>query len=120
MHNSGSINSIGNVIFLAGKNRFACANSTFMFHGVGKNIDRGTIFEKKDIMEMLDSFNAGEKQIASVLNQSTSMTVEQIDQLFTQAATKNADFAKTVGIVTDVKEISILLGTPSIQLVFNS
>src|SRR5258705_13380029 len=34
-HNVGGVNSIGNVIFLAGAERYACPNATFMFHGVG-------------------------------------------------------------------------------------
>jgi ATP-dependent protease ClpP protease subunit len=33
-HNVGNIDSIGNVIFLAGDERYASATSTFMFHGV--------------------------------------------------------------------------------------
>jgi hypothetical protein len=35
IHNIGNVDSIGNAIFLAGKHRYACKNSTFMFHGVG-------------------------------------------------------------------------------------
>lgn len=34
-HNIGNVDSIANVIFLAGKERFACGPSTFMFHGIG-------------------------------------------------------------------------------------
>ncbi len=33
-HNVGNVDSIGNVIFLAGTKRYAAPNSTFMFHGV--------------------------------------------------------------------------------------
>jgi len=38
VHNVSSVNSIGNVIFLAGKTRYATASSTFMFHGVGFDV----------------------------------------------------------------------------------
>ena len=38
MHNIGNVNSIGNAIFLAADERFACAHSTFMFHGVGFDV----------------------------------------------------------------------------------
>ncbi len=34
-HNIGNVDSIGNAIFLAADVRYACKNSTFMFHGVG-------------------------------------------------------------------------------------
>jgi ATP-dependent protease ClpP protease subunit len=33
-HNVGNVDSIGDVVFLAGETRYACAHSTFMFHGV--------------------------------------------------------------------------------------
>jgi ATP-dependent protease ClpP protease subunit len=33
MHSVGNVDSIGNAIFLAGKTRYACPVSTFMFHG---------------------------------------------------------------------------------------
>ncbi len=35
-HNVGNVDSIGNVIFLAAEERYACSTSTFMFHGVRK------------------------------------------------------------------------------------
>ena len=42
IHNVGNVGSIGNAIFLAGSKRYACAHSTFMFHGVGFNSPGGT------------------------------------------------------------------------------
>ena len=38
VHNIGSVNSIGNVMFLAGQQRYAVDNATFMLHGVGVDI----------------------------------------------------------------------------------
>src|SRR5688572_11202486 len=37
-HNVGSVNSIANVIFLAGEERYASPSATFMFHGVGFDV----------------------------------------------------------------------------------
>jgi ATP-dependent protease ClpP protease subunit len=34
-HNVGNVDSMGNVVFLSGDERYACPHSTFMFHGVG-------------------------------------------------------------------------------------
>jgi hypothetical protein len=39
IHNVGNVDSIGNVVFFAGSKRFAYAHSTFMFHGVGFDMD---------------------------------------------------------------------------------
>jgi ATP-dependent protease ClpP protease subunit len=46
-HNVGNVNSIGNVIFLAGTKRYATANATFMFHGVGFDAPQGQRLEEK-------------------------------------------------------------------------
>src|SRR6266702_4262635 len=40
-HNVGNVDSIGNAIFLAGDERYACPHSTFMFHGVGMDMPAG-------------------------------------------------------------------------------
>ena len=55
MHNVGNVNSIGNAIFVAADkgNRFACAHSTFMFHGVGVNI-QNMRFEERNTREFWD------------------------------------------------------------------
>ena len=37
-HNVGRVNSIGNVVFLAGEERYAVPHSAFMFHGVGFDV----------------------------------------------------------------------------------
>jgi ATP-dependent protease ClpP protease subunit len=37
-HNVGNVDSIDNAIFLAGSKRYACPHSTFMFHGVGFDV----------------------------------------------------------------------------------
>src|SRR5713101_1517285 len=51
IHNVGSVNSIGNAIFLAGKHRYACQHSTFMFHGVGFDSPAGVRLEEKFLLE---------------------------------------------------------------------
>jgi ATP-dependent Clp protease protease subunit len=43
-HNVGGVNSIGNVLFLAGRHRKAAPGTTFMFHGVGFDITSPTRF----------------------------------------------------------------------------
>jgi ATP-dependent Clp protease, protease subunit len=50
-HNVGNVDSIGNVVFLAGAERYACPHSTFMFHGVGFDIQQAVRFEEKLLRE---------------------------------------------------------------------
>lgn len=52
-YNIGQINSIGNVIFLAGEERYASSVSSFMFHGVGFDVTQMR-FEEKNLKERLE------------------------------------------------------------------
>jgi ATP-dependent Clp protease protease subunit len=47
MHNTGNVDSIGNAIFLAANTRYACQHSTFMFHGVGIQVQNLTLKEQR-------------------------------------------------------------------------
>jgi ATP-dependent protease ClpP protease subunit len=117
-HNVGNVDSIGNAIFLAGEKRYACPHSTFMFHGVGFNAEPGKVFEEKLLRERLDGVLADQKRIGTVLEERTTLTSPQIEPLFRDAQTKDADYAVSAGIVHEIKEVAIPSGTPVISLVF--
>src|SRR5438128_377646 len=62
MHNVGCVNSIGNVVFLAGDERYACEHSSFMFHGVSLNVERA-VLDAGALREMLSGLDQDEKSI---------------------------------------------------------
>jgi ATP-dependent protease ClpP protease subunit len=118
IHNIGNVDSIGNAIFLAGKKRVACSNSTFMFHGVGISIHGNLRLEEKNLRENLDSVLADQRKIGSIITKETSLKSEQVDTFFREATTKDADFALANGIISEIREVSIESGIPIVQLVF--
>jgi ATP-dependent Clp protease protease subunit len=117
-HNVGNVDSIGNAVFLAGEKRYACAHSTFMFHGVGFNAPSGARFEEKGLRERLDSLLADQKRIASIIQDRSLLTPKQVEPLFLEAQTKDAAFAVSAGIVHEIKDVQIPAGSPVISLVF--
>lgn len=117
-HNVGNVDSIGNAIFLAGEKRYACPHSTFMFHGVGFDIDQRCRLEEKNIREKLETILQDQSRIGSIIKERTSIDEGQVGDLFREARTKNADDAKAVGIVHDIREVKIPPGSPVISLVF--
>jgi ATP-dependent protease ClpP protease subunit len=118
IHNVGNVDSIGNAIFLAGARRFACAHSTFMFHGVGFNSPQGLRMEEKFLRERLDSIVADQQRIGSILEERTSLTRDQVQSLFLEAQTKDATFAVGCGIVHEIRNVDIPPGGPIVSLVF--
>jgi ATP-dependent Clp protease, protease subunit len=118
-HNVGAVNSIGNVVFLAGAERYACTNATFMFHGVGFDAPGGVRFEEKFLRERLDAIQADQAQIASIIQQrATFPDTAEIEELFLEARTKDPAYAKAKGIIHDIRDVQIPPGAAVFQLVF--
>lgn len=117
-HNVGNVDSIGNAVFLAGTERYACPHSTFMFHGVGFDMQAGQRLEEKLVREKLDGIMKDQKRIGSIFGQHTNLDARKVGKLFREARTKDADFALDVGIVHDIREVNIPAGSPIISLIF--
>jgi ATP-dependent protease ClpP protease subunit len=118
-HNVGNVDSIGNAVFLAGKQRFACPHSTFMFHGVGFDIMNQTMrLEEKNLKEHLAGILSDHKRIGSIITERTKLDEKVVAGLFSEAQTKDATFAVGAGIVHEVKNIQIPPGSNIVSLVF--
>ncbi|HEV7736966.1 MAG TPA: ATP-dependent Clp protease proteolytic subunit [Chlamydiales bacterium] len=117
IHNVGNVDSIGNAIFLSGKERFTCKHATFMFHGVARQLNGWT--EEKPLRTALDFVLADQLRIGSIIAENTSLPLEEITDLFSAAQTKDADFAVKFGMAHGVKDVIIPPGSPVIPLVFD-
>jgi ATP-dependent protease ClpP protease subunit len=117
-HNVGNVDSIGNAVFLAGKERYACPHSTFMFHGVGFDIKQSARFEEKFLRERLDGILSDQRRIGTILEERTKLAKDQIEGLFREAQTKDAAFAVSCGIVNEIRNLEIPKGAPIYSLVF--
>ncbi|MCP3980251.1 MAG: hypothetical protein GY716_13180 [bacterium] len=114
-HNVGSVDSMGNVLFLAGDERYACPNSSFMFHGVGFNVSNKSRFELKTLREKIASIEEDQRKIAAIMVERTELTEEVIDGLFLETVTRGAEYALQHGIIDDVCDIDIPPGTPIVH-----
>lgn len=117
-HNVGNVDSIGNVVFLAGKQRFSCPHATFMFHGVGFDITDRVRLEEKMLRERLDSIRADHERLAAILAERSSITANDAEQLFQEAQTRDPNYALSKGLIHEIKDVQIPNGAPFFQLVF--
>ena len=117
IHNMGNVDSIGNAVFLAADERYACAHSTFMFHGVGFDQQAGR-FEERQLREMLDGISADQRRIGDIITERTGIPKEEVDGFFREAQTKTAEFARNRGIVEDIREFNLPAGAPVFSFVF--
>ena len=118
IHNIGSVNSIGNVVFLAGEPRYASASSTFMFHGVGFDVRNPIRIEEQYARERLDSILSDQRRMGEIITSRSSLNDEEIADLFRRQTTVDSNWAKDNGIIEDVRDFSIPPGSPIVSLVF--
>jgi ATP-dependent Clp protease, protease subunit len=117
-HNVGNIDSIGNAVFLAAEERYACPQATFMFHGVGFDINQGIRLEEKLLRERLDSLLTDQTRIGDIIKQRTKLDAGEVAKLFLEAQTRDAAYASANGIIHDIRDVKVPDGTPILQLVF--
>lgn len=117
-HNVGNVDSIGNALFLAGTQRYACPHSTFMFHGVSFNTANGQNFDERGVRERLASILSDQKKIGSIIQDRTTLPLRRIRSMFRETRTIDAATAVGAGIVHEVRDVQIPAGAPVFQLVF--
>jgi ATP-dependent Clp protease protease subunit len=117
-HNIGVVDSSGNVVFLAGAERYAVPNSSFLFHGVGFDITQPIRFEEKQLKERLLGIERDQKLIGEIIVQNTSLSLERIKEMFLEAKTLTPEEAKSAGLVNDIKPAQVPSGNKIITLVF--
>jgi ATP-dependent protease ClpP protease subunit len=96
-HNVGSVNSIGNVIFLAGSHRRACPHATFMYHGVGFDCFTPTRFEEKNLRERLGSIIADQSKIGAIIGERTKLTSPRSRISFSRRRPRTLSLGSTRG-----------------------
>ncbi|ESY83890.1 hypothetical protein X740_00585 [Mesorhizobium sp. LNHC221B00] len=106
MHNVGNVDSIANVIFMAGHVRKCCQNATFMFHGVGFSSNPAERLEEKNLKEKLDVIEADHARLARVIASKTNLSEAECRSLFEQQGTRGADWALESGLVGEITDFA--------------
>jgi ATP-dependent Clp protease protease subunit len=109
-HNIGNVDSIGNIIFIAGGERYACPATTFMFHGVAFGGNANERLEEKTLAEKLDTARADHKRLAEIISGRSALSERSVRNLFKQQRTRSVGWAQRSGIINDVRPY--VLGAP--------
>ena len=112
MHNIGSIDSAANVVFMAGAERYAAEDTSFLFHGVGYGFGASAGISKSQIEEGLSIVTGAENKIANILATNSSLTENDVRKLFEKGESKPASFALSKGVVTELRQAAIPNGAP--------
>lgn len=116
IHNIGSVNSIANAIFLAGKKRYATESATFMFHGTQWGFAQATELPRTQLSEILQSLNADEKRLRNIIVNKTKLSADEVAELLTSGVTRDAAFALDKGFIDEIIEFSLPAGVSIYQV----
>ena len=117
IHNVGNVDSIGNVIFLAGTTRYAAANATFMFHGVGIDVQAPIRLEEQSLNDYLAIILSDQTKMGDIIADRSRIKREEIAELFRTQQTQTADWALQRGIIEDIRDFNIPPGSPVLSFV---
>jgi ATP-dependent protease ClpP protease subunit len=113
-HNVGNVDSIANVVFLGGGERYTCPASTFMFHGVGfsASLMGNMRLEENSLKALLDTVLSDHKRISGIFADRTGgkTSVRQGMKLFQQQRTRNAQWALDKGFATGISDFAFPVG----------
>ena len=119
MHNTGSIDSIANVVFLAAERRLASKHSSFLFHGIVQPINQGVALNKNQLNEVLSGLGKSEDKIQGILTERTKLTIEEVRNLFVQGESKDLAFAIDKGVIHEIRDPAIPPDAPIITVNIN-
>lgn len=117
IHNTGAIDSIANIVFLAGEERYACDFSSFLLHGTGFNFSNftgamNTIF----LQEKLSILMQEEKKISKILLDNTKLTENEIKDFFINGRSVDPHYAKSKEIIHEIQNMILAPGMETINV----
>lgn len=118
MHNTGSIDSIATVIFMAGIERYAARCSSFLFHGVACGFPTNTQFRLPALREVVSSLLQDQNKISGIISSNCKLTKRQIGALFDCGDSKDTAYALKMGIIHDILDPNIPRDADFVTLTF--
>lgn len=110
-YNIGIVDSIGVIIYCAGKNRFCDSRARFLIHNPKLNLQGTFQLDERQLSEFLKSLQNDKENIAGIISDTTGQDINQIMNLMGQPTTFTEKEAKDIGLVNGNSELVIPFGT---------
>lgn len=115
-HNIGQIDSVANVIFAAGKTRYATKYSSFLFHGVSMHYEKQDFIESQ-LEEQYKTIKRLRENIASAFSRYTGLSLRETEALMVTGATiLSASEALSKSIVDEIRDAAIPPGSQIVSI----
>lgn len=101
--NFGSVDSIGVVLYCAGKTRYSVPHARFLLHAVQSTFGQPVSLEEKQLEERLKSLQIDARNIARVVAATTGKSEEEVTRAMLNRTTLDPEEARNWGLVLDIK-----------------
>ena len=102
-HNFGSIDSIGNILYVAGEKRYSVPDARFLLHAVTSQFAQNSALEEKQLEERLKGLQIDVENMAKIIGKETSKSTDEILKAMSDRTTLTPDEAKKYGLVHEIK-----------------
>lgn len=103
-YNFGSVDSIGVVIFCAGKERVCVPHARFLIHSVSLRFNGQLSLDEKGLEEHLKGVKIDAENIARVIADTSTRSLSEVEKDMLDRTTLNPTQAKEYGLVTKVQK----------------
>jgi len=114
-HNIGNVDSIGNIIFLAGEERYSTKHSLFLCHRV-KVEHRMRMLDLSIAQERLNGIEKDEERIREIFRTHTRISDEDLNSFFDIGEYKTAEMALQSGMIHDIRNLPCLKKVSVIEI----
>ncbi len=118
VHNIGQVDSIANVIFMAGDERLAVPTSSFFFHDVGITVNGNIRLIEENLNEQLSIIRRDRKKIIDVMTADSDISEKRLNELFLHSESITPQEAKDNDIIHDIRAFVIPKGEKILTLNF--
>lgn len=110
-HNLGQIDSVANLIYMAGNVRTASTTSTFLLHPPRAIFPQGA-YTIEDLRERVQGLESDERKLAEIIASRLTKPVKEVQEMFQLRKTYTSKEAKTLGFATKIEDFAASPDTP--------
>ena len=115
-HNFGSVDSIGVVMYCAGRERYSSPQARFLLHGVTLNFQGSLSLEEPQLEEKLKGLKIDIENIAKVISENVEKDVDVVTETMIQRTTLNPEQPKEWGLVHKIQTELFPAGTQVVSI----
>jgi ATP-dependent protease ClpP protease subunit len=106
-YNLSTVQSAGELIYLAGEKRISAANGIFMFHNIRQDFGKPPSLSLEDADDQKTFLSMNTDRVDSIYRERTSLTAAQIETFKRHSVYLDATAARDTGIVHEIAALAI-------------